>query len=63
MMPTLTEINQGGARAYRTREEAARLLEELRAAYRDLSVPERSQIKNHIAKVATVQAATEKDWT
>jgi hypothetical protein len=62
MMPTLTELNQCGARAYRTREEAARLLEELRAAYWDFSSPERSQIKNHIVKIANVQSATEKDW-
>ena len=59
MMPTLIEKMECEARPYRTREEAAQLLEELRAAYQELRSQERGQIKGHLAKLARVQSTME----
>ncbi|MBS1852243.1 MAG: hypothetical protein JST79_15145 [Acidobacteria bacterium] len=42
------------------RERAARLLQELRAAYRNMAPQERQEIKSHLLKVAGALSVAEK---
>jgi uncharacterized protein YfcZ (UPF0381/DUF406 family) len=59
MMTSVMENVEQPQRFYRTRAEAAQLLEELRALYRGLAPEERCQIKSQVAKLARLQAVME----
>ena len=62
MMPTLIEMTiERGHGPHCSREEAARLLEGLRAAYQSLSHAERSLVKGTLLQMERVQAALEMD--
>ena len=61
MMPTLIENFECECLPCHSREEAARLLEALRAAYQGLSLVERGQISGHISKLARVQSTIERE--
>ena len=53
MISTIQEIETTQV-PFRTREQAARLLEELRELYQSLSRDEQSQIRNYISCVANL---------
>jgi len=55
MMPTLTETSDQNVMPYRSRAEAARLLEEFREVYQSLAPEGRSLIRMRLAKMARVQ--------
>ena len=58
-MPTLIESFEHNAMPYRAREQGARLLEGLRAAYQSLSPEMRHQVKGLIAGMAGLQYGAE----
>jgi len=58
-MTSVMEIVEQGQRSYRSRAEAAQLLEELRSLYRGLAPEERRQIKGQVAKLARLQTQME----
>jgi len=64
MMPTYTAKieRERGYRPHCSREEAARLLESLRAAYQSLSRAEQDLVKGVLWQQERVQAAQERDW-
>jgi len=61
MMPTLIETIERGHRPHCSREEAARLLEGLRAAYQSLPGAEQSVVKGTLWHQERVQAMQEID--
>jgi hypothetical protein len=64
MMPTYTATieRERGLGPHCSREEAARLLESLRAAYQSLSRAEKDLVKGVLWQHERVQAAQEMDW-
>lgn len=58
-MPTLIETNEISRGPHCSREEAARLLEGLRAAYQSLSRAERGLVKGFVWQLERVQVAQE----
>jgi hypothetical protein len=52
MMPTLIENRERGSMPRRTREQAAQLLEELRAQYQMLAPELRTAVKTHLLKIS-----------
>jgi hypothetical protein len=62
MMMTITDTDQRHRVPCCTREEAARLLEELRAEYQRLSHQERAHVKSHFSELARMQSARESNW-
>jgi len=61
MMPTLIETIERGHVPHCSREEAARLLEGLRAAYQSLTRAEQSLVKGALWQQERVQAMQEMD--
>jgi hypothetical protein len=61
MMPTLLQTIERGHGPHCSREEAARLLEGLRAAYKSLSRAEQSVVKAALWQEERMQAAQELD--
>ncbi len=57
----MIETVERGQRPYRTREEAARLLEGLRMAYQGLSSEGRGQIKRFVERLAQMQSTIEQN--
>jgi hypothetical protein len=61
MMPSLIEVPEHIPMPHRTREEAAQLLEGLRAAYQSLSSADRGLFKSAVSHLARVQVTQELD--
>jgi len=59
MMPTLVETVERERKMHCSREEAARMLEGLRAAYQSLSPGMRWQVTSHVEKLAQAQSHLE----
>jgi hypothetical protein len=61
MMPNSIQTQEQPLRPQRSREDAAKLLAELRAAYRTLSPDERTLIRTSVLRAARQQFAQEED--
>ena len=61
MMPTLIENRERGQMPCRTREEAARLLQELRAHYQMLAPELRTAVKTRLLKIGRLASESRKE--